>query len=210
MMAKEATDRASRVTTVEHTVAKLQRIAHKPGGGVVATNALALIPCLIVYLREQHIIDRIDFVTCEVMVVQKMTEIVDVVRSLQLATRNAEKLTGEITGMPMTGSTTVVPQPVQVYIGSPDRRHRQHCRNQYDACSRVNSHSVCACLQPALTGLLYLNRYSSDPLVVRSVPSCPKTSRLSDCRLRAAPSRRQPGYESRQSRSTYRSRSNER
>ena len=60
-------------------------------------------------LREQHIIDRIDLVTCEVMVVQKPTEIVDMVRSLQLATRNAEKLTGEVTGMPMTGSTTVVP-----------------------------------------------------------------------------------------------------
>jgi len=55
-------------------------------------------------------------VFCEVMVVQKTTEIVDVVRSLQLATGNAEKLTSEITGMPMTGSTTVVPQPVQVYI----------------------------------------------------------------------------------------------
>jgi hypothetical protein len=58
------------------------------------------------------------------MVVQKATEIVYVVRSLQLATRNVEKLTGEITGMPMTGSTTVIPQPVQVYIRSPGRRHR--------------------------------------------------------------------------------------
>jgi hypothetical protein len=48
------------------------------------------------------------------MVVQKPTEIVDVVRSLQLATGNAEKLTGEITGMPVTGGTTIVPQPVQV------------------------------------------------------------------------------------------------
>lgn len=129
MMAKEAADRASRVTTVEHTVAKLQRITHKRGGGVVATNALAFEPCLIVHLRKQHIIDRIDLVTCEVMVVQKPTEIVDVVRSLQLAIVNAEKVTAEITGMPMTRSTTVVPQPVQVYIGSPDRRHRQHCRN---------------------------------------------------------------------------------
>jgi len=121
MMVKEADDRASRVTAVEHTIAKLQRITHKLGGGVVATNTLALIPCLIVCLREQHIIDRIDLVTCEVMVVQKPTEIVDVVRSLQLTTGNAEKLTAEIPGMPMTDSTTVVPQPVQVYIGSPDR-----------------------------------------------------------------------------------------
>ena len=82
MMVKEAADRASRVTAVEHTVAKLQRITHKPGGGVVATNALALKPCLIVRLRKQHIIDRVDLVTCEVMVVQKPPEIVDVVRSL--------------------------------------------------------------------------------------------------------------------------------
>ena len=52
MMVKEAADRASRVTAVEHAVAKLQRIAHKLGGGVVATNALALKPCLIVRLRE--------------------------------------------------------------------------------------------------------------------------------------------------------------
>ena len=210
MMAKEATDRASRIPAVEHTFAKLQRMAHKHGSSVMATSALVLKPCLIVRLREQHIIDRIDLVTCEVMVVQKPTEIVDVVWSLQLATGNAEKLTGEVTGMPMTGSTTVVPQPVQVYIGSPDRRHRQHRRNQYDAYSQTNSHSVCACLQPALTGLLYLNRYSSDPLAVRSVPSCPKTSRISDCRLRAALSRLLPGYESRRRRAARKSRSNER
>ena len=146
MMVKEAADQASRVTTVEYTVAKLQRIAHKLGGGVVAANALVLKPCLIVCLREQHIIDRIDLITCEVVVVQKPTEIMDVVWSLQLATGNVEKLTGEITGMPMTGSTTVVPQPVQVYTGSPDRRYRQHRRNQYDAYSQINSHSVCACL----------------------------------------------------------------
>ena len=52
MVIKEAADRAARVATVEHTIAKLQRFAHKPGGGVVATNALALKPCLIVHLRE--------------------------------------------------------------------------------------------------------------------------------------------------------------
>jgi len=109
VMIKEATDWASRVMTVEHTIAKLQRIAHKLGGGVVATNALVLKPCLIIRLGEQHIIDRIDLVACEVMVVQKPTEIVGVVRPLQLTTRNAEELTGEITGMPMTGSTTVIP-----------------------------------------------------------------------------------------------------
>jgi len=45
-------------------------MAHKLGGGVVATNALALKPCLIIRLREQHIIDRIDLFTCEVMVVR--------------------------------------------------------------------------------------------------------------------------------------------
>ena len=144
MMVKEAADQASRTTDIEHTVAKLQRIAHKLGGGVVATNALALKPCLIVRLRKQHIIYRIDLITCEVMVVQKPTEIVDVVRPLQLAIRNDEKLTGEIAGMPMTGRTTVVPQPVQVYIGSPDHRHRQHRRNQYDTYSQINSHSVYA------------------------------------------------------------------
>ena len=108
-------------------------MAHKLGGGVVATNALALKPCLIIRLREQHIIDRIDLFTCEVMVVQKPTEFVDLVRSLQLTTRNAEKLASEFTGMPVTGRTTIVPQPMQVYIGSSDRRYRQHRRNQYDA-----------------------------------------------------------------------------
>ena len=103
----------------------------------MATNALALIPCLIVCLREQHIIDRIDLVTCKVMVVQKPTEIVYVVRPLQLTIGNDKKLTGKITSMSVTGSTTVVPQSVQVYIGGPDRRHHQHRRNQYYACHQV-------------------------------------------------------------------------
>jgi len=125
MMLKEAADRAPSVTTVEHTVAKLQRIAHKLGGGVVAVTALVLKPWLSDRLCEQHIIDRIDLVTCEVMAVKKPAEIVDVVRSLQFATGNAQELTGEVTGMPMTGSTTVVPQPVQVYTGSPHRRYYQ-------------------------------------------------------------------------------------
>ena len=116
MMAKEASDRASRVTTVEHTVAKLQRITHKRGGGVVATHALAFEPCLIVHLREQHIIDRIDLVTCQVMVVQKPTEIVDVVRSLQLAIVNAEKDTAEIAGIASTAVTNTMLAPGLIRI----------------------------------------------------------------------------------------------
>jgi len=52
MVLKGMADRASRVAAVEHTVAKLQRIAHKPGGGVMATNALALKSCLIDRLRK--------------------------------------------------------------------------------------------------------------------------------------------------------------
>jgi hypothetical protein len=144
MMLKEATDRAPGSTTVEHPIAKYQRIAHKPGCGLVTAVALVPEPCLIVRLCEQHIIDRIDLVTCEVMVVQKQAEIMDVVPSLQLATGNAEKLTGEITGMPMTVSTTIFPQPVQICTGSPDRWYYQHRRNQYDAYSQVDSHSVCA------------------------------------------------------------------
>ena len=146
MVFKEAADRTSRVTTVEHTVAKLQRIAHKLGGGVVAATALVLEPWRSARLCEQHSIDRIDLVTCEVMGVKKPAQIVDVVPSLQLATGNAQELAGEISGMPMTGSTTVVPQPVQVYTGSPDCRYYQQHRNQYGACYQVDSQSVCASL----------------------------------------------------------------
>ena len=43
MMVKEAADRVPGVTTVEHTVTKLQRIPHKLGGGVVAAIAIVLI-----------------------------------------------------------------------------------------------------------------------------------------------------------------------
>jgi hypothetical protein len=134
VMVKEVADRAPGVTTVEHAVAKLQRIAHKLGGGVVAATALVLEPWRSARLCEQHSIDCIDLVTCEVMGVKKPAEIVDVVRSLQFAIGDAQELTGEISGMPMTGSTTVVPQPVQVYTGSPDRRYHQQRRNQYGAC----------------------------------------------------------------------------
>ena len=58
VMLKEAADRTPGVTAVEHTVAKLQRIAHKLGGGVVAAAALVLKPWLGAGLCEQHCIDR--------------------------------------------------------------------------------------------------------------------------------------------------------
>jgi len=143
MMVKEAADRVPGVTTVEHTVTKLQRIPHKLGGGVVAVTALVLEPWRSARLCEQHSIDRIDLVTCEVMGMKKPAQIVDVVPTLQLATGNAQELAGEISGMSMAGSTTVVPQPVQVYTGSPDRRYHQQGRNQYAACYQFHSHDVC-------------------------------------------------------------------
>ena len=115
MMLEETADRALGVATEEHTIAKLQRIAHKRGSGVVAATALVLKPWLSVHLCEQHGIDRIDLVTREVMGVQKAAEIVDVVVSLQRATGNAEELAREIGGMPVAGSAAVVPQPVKVY-----------------------------------------------------------------------------------------------
>jgi hypothetical protein len=106
-------------------------MAHKLGGAVMAASALILKPWRSVRLCKQHIIDLIDLVTCEVMGVKKSAEIVDVVPSLQLATGNAQEFTSEITGMSMTDGTTVVPQPVQVYTGSPHcRRYRQQRRNQ--------------------------------------------------------------------------------
>lgn len=146
VMFKEATHRVPAVTTVEHTVVKLQRIPYKLGGGVVTATALVLEPWRSARLCEQHSIDRIDLVTCEVMGVKKPAQIVDVVPTLQLSTRNAQELAGEISGMPMTGSTTVVPQPVQVYTGSPNRRYHQQRRSQYGACYQVGSQSVCASL----------------------------------------------------------------
>ena len=146
VMVQEEADRIPGVTTAEHTVAKLQRIPHKLGGGVVAATALVLESWRSARLCEQHGIDRIDLVTCEVMGVKKPAQIVDVVPTLQLATGNAQELAGEISGMPMTASTTVVPQPVQIYTGSPDRRYHQQRRSQYGACYQVGSQSVCASL----------------------------------------------------------------
>ena len=132
MTVKEAPDRESGVATVEYAIAKFQCTAHQRGGAVVASHALAPEPCRVVSLCEQHIIDSIDLDACKVMIVQKPAEIVDVVPSLQLATGIDQVMAGEITGMPVTGSTTVVPQPMQVYTGSPDCRHRQHCRKHND------------------------------------------------------------------------------
>jgi hypothetical protein len=82
VMLKKATDRVSGIPAFEHTVAKLQRVTHKNGRGVVATSALALEPWLIVRLCEQHVIDCIDLVPRQIMVVQKGAEIMDMVRSL--------------------------------------------------------------------------------------------------------------------------------
>lgn len=115
MMLEETADRVPGVATEEHTIAKLQRIAHKRGSGVVAATALVLKPWLSVHLREQHSIDRIDLVTCQVMGVKKPAEIVDVVPSLQFASGHAQEFAGEITRMPMARGTTIVPQPMQVH-----------------------------------------------------------------------------------------------
>ncbi len=110
MMVKEGADGAPGFATEEHPVAKLKRIAHKLRGDLVAGTAFHLESRLIAGLGEQHIIDSIDLAIGEVMIVQKPAQIVDMVPALQLATGNAQKLTGKITGMTMTYSTTVVPQ----------------------------------------------------------------------------------------------------
>jgi len=89
VLLKEVADRLPGVTTVEHTVAELQRIAHELDRGVVADTALVLKPWRSARLCKQHSIDRIDLVTCEVMGVKKPAEIADMVPSLQRAIGNA-------------------------------------------------------------------------------------------------------------------------
>jgi hypothetical protein len=145
-MIKELVNRVPGVTTAEHPVAKLQRTAYKPGGSVMAAAALVPEPWLAEHLCEQHVTGRIDLATGKVMVVKKPAEIMDVVPSLQHATGNVQELAGKITGMPVTGSTTVVPQPVHVYTGRPGRRCHQHRHKQQGACNQVNSQSACASL----------------------------------------------------------------
>lgn len=114
VMIQERPDRPAGSTAANYTVAKFQRITHKVGRGVVAGAAFCLEPWLSGRLREQHIVDRVDLIPREIMVAQKSAEIMDMVPSLQLATRNTQEFSGEIAGMPVTVRAAVVPQPVQV------------------------------------------------------------------------------------------------
>jgi hypothetical protein len=82
VMIQERPDRPPGSTAAEYTVAKLQRITHKIGGGVVAPAAFSLEPWLSGRLRQKHIVDRVDLIPRKIMVAQKSAEIMDVVPSL--------------------------------------------------------------------------------------------------------------------------------
>lgn len=114
MITQKLADWTPSFLTHKYTGAEPHRMAHEICGAVVTFTAFVLKPRRAIRLREEHVVDRVNLVILNIMVSHKSTEFVDVVPSLKLSVRNPEKLAREFTGMPMTCSATVVPQPVQV------------------------------------------------------------------------------------------------
>lgn len=110
-----------RLKTRELSIAQFQRLANKCGGTPVTTAAFVFESCLgSPGLGKQHIIDRIDFILIEVMVLHEETQVIYMMPTLQFTIGIGEKLTGKLSGMPMTIGTAIFPQPMQIYIRCPD------------------------------------------------------------------------------------------
>jgi hypothetical protein len=111
---QESADRVSCFATNKYAIAKQQGIPHKTGCSFVAPAAFLLESWRSIRLREEHTIDSVDLVVGRIVILQKLTEIVHMMPALQISVRHAQKLTGEITRMSVTGSAPVMPQPMQV------------------------------------------------------------------------------------------------